>query len=97
MNLTDPRRSGPSDEDAAAPVELPHVLVTVAEDGTLTATVDGAPFPSPDASAWTRATFGPGWRELVKFIGGLPQRGCWCRTERVRRGGAGAGRRSSWP
>ncbi|SHJ06943.1 hypothetical protein SAMN02745244_01657 [Tessaracoccus bendigoensis DSM 12906] len=59
MNLTDPRRSGPSDEDAAAPVELPHVLVTVAEDGTLTATVDGTPFASPDGSAWTRATFGP--------------------------------------
>ena len=59
MNLTSPRRSGPNDDEAMAPVELPHVLVTVAEDGTLTATVDGAPFPSPDASAWTRATFGP--------------------------------------
>ncbi|MBP9899129.1 MAG: hypothetical protein KBF28_12195 [Gemmatimonadales bacterium] len=33
--------------------------MTVAEDGTLTATVDGTPFPSPDGSAWTRATFGP--------------------------------------
>ena len=59
MNLTGPRRSIPSDEDATAPVELPHALVTVAEDGTLTATVDGTPFPSPDGSAWTRATFGP--------------------------------------
>ena len=59
MNLTSPRRSGPNDDDATAPVELPHVLVTVAADGTLTATVDGAPFPSPDASAWRRATFGP--------------------------------------
>ena len=59
MNLTSPRRSTPSDEDATAPVELPHVLVTVAEDGTLTATVEGAPFPSPDAGAWRRATFGP--------------------------------------
>ncbi|WP_094980644.1 hypothetical protein [Rhodococcus pyridinivorans] len=58
MNLTSPRRSTPTDEDATAPVELPHVLVTVAEDGTLTATVDGTPFPSPDVSAWTRATFG---------------------------------------
>ncbi|GAA1749687.1 hypothetical protein [Nostocoides vanveenii] len=59
MNLTSPRRSGPNDDDATAPVELPHVLVTVAADGTLTATVDGAPFPSPDATPWTRATFGP--------------------------------------
>ncbi|CEG86325.1 hypothetical protein FAM15346_002064 [Propionibacterium freudenreichii] len=59
MNLTGPRRSGPNDEETTAPVELPHVLVTVAEDGTLAGTVDGAPFPSPDAGAWTRATFGP--------------------------------------
>ena len=59
MNRTGPRRSTPTDEDATAPVELPHVLVTVAADGTLTATVDGAPFASQDGSAWTRATFGP--------------------------------------
>lgn len=59
MNLTGPRRSGPNDDETTAPVELPHVLVTVAADGTLTATVDGAPFPCPDGSGWTRATFGP--------------------------------------
>ena len=59
MNLTGPRRSTPNEDDATAPVELPHVLVTVAADGTLTATVDGTPFPSPDAGAWARATFGP--------------------------------------
>ena len=59
MNLTGPRRSTPTDDEATAPVELPHVLVTVAEDGTLTAMVDGAPFPSPDGTAWTRTTFGP--------------------------------------
>ena len=59
MNLTSPRRSGPNDDDATAPVELPHVLLTVAEDGTLAAMVDGTPFASPDASVWTRATFGP--------------------------------------
>ena len=35
MNLIGTRRSGPNDDDATAPVELPHVLVTVAEDGTL--------------------------------------------------------------
>ncbi|MDK9625661.1 hypothetical protein FAM14193_001476 [Propionibacterium freudenreichii] len=59
MNLTGPRRSGPNDDETTAPVELPHVLVTVAGDGTLTAMVDGTPFPSPDPGAWTRATFGP--------------------------------------
>jgi len=60
MNLTSPRRTGPNDDDTTAPVELPHVIVTVAEDGTLTATVDGTPFvASPDAGPWTRATFGP--------------------------------------
>lgn len=59
MNLAGPRRSGPNDDDTTAPVELPHVLVTVAADGTLTATVDGTPFASPDAGDWTRATFGP--------------------------------------
>lgn len=59
MNLTSPRRSGQNDDETTPPVELPHVLVTVAEDGTLTATVDGTPFPSPDAIVWTRATFGP--------------------------------------
>ncbi|TBT85991.1 hypothetical protein ET989_06005 [Propioniciclava sinopodophylli] len=59
MNLTSPRRTGSNDDDTTAPVELPHVLVTVGDDGTLTATVDGTPFASPDASAWTRATFGP--------------------------------------
>lgn len=59
MNLPSLRRSSPDDDEAHGPVELPHVLVTVATDGTLTATVDGTPFPSPAATAWTRATFGP--------------------------------------
>ena len=59
MNLAGPRQSTPADDETTAPVELPHVLVTVAADATLAATVDGTPFPSPDASAWTRATFGP--------------------------------------
>ena len=59
MNLTGPRRTCPNDDEATTPVELPHVLVTVAADGALTATVAGTPFPSPDASAWTRVTFGP--------------------------------------
>ena len=59
MNLTGPRRSNPNDDETMAPLELPHVLVTVAADGTLTATVDGTPFPEPEAAVWTRTTFGP--------------------------------------
>jgi len=59
MNLTSPRRSHPNDDEQPVPVELPHVLVTVASNGTLTATVDGTPFPAPDETAWTRTTFGP--------------------------------------
>ncbi len=59
MNFTGPRRSTPTDEDATAPVELPHVLVTVAEDGTRTVTVDGTPVEAHETTAWTRTTFGP--------------------------------------
>lgn len=58
MILSIPRRSSRHEDEAEAPAELPHVLVRVTVDGTLTATVDGALFPSPDATAWTRATFG---------------------------------------
>ena len=47
MNLTSPRRSTPNDDENPVPVELPHVLVIVAADGTLTATVDGRPFRHP--------------------------------------------------
>ena len=59
MNVTGPRRSNTTDDENMAPVELPHVLVTVADDGTLAATVDGTHFEKSGASAWTRATFGP--------------------------------------
>ena len=44
---------------AEAPVLLPHVVVTVVENGTLDVAVDGAPFPPPrQESAWTRSNFG---------------------------------------
>lgn len=59
MNLTSPRRSNPNGDDGMAPVELPHVLVIVAADGTLAATVDGTPFPALGETMWTRTTFGP--------------------------------------
>ena len=53
-----PRRTTGQDP-AETPVLLPHVVVTVAENGILDVTVDGAPFPPPQQdSAWTRSTFG---------------------------------------
>jgi len=46
-------------DPAETPVLLPHVVVTVAENGTLDVSVDGAPFAPPQQdSAWTRGTFG---------------------------------------
>lgn len=53
-----PRRTTGQDP-TETPVLLPHVVVTVAENGVLDVTVDGAPFPPPQQdSAWTRSTFG---------------------------------------
>jgi hypothetical protein len=41
------------------PVELPHVLITVADTGTLTVAVNGEPHtPPPFAPPWDRSTFG---------------------------------------
>ena len=57
MNLSRPHRS--RDHEPEVPVDLPNVVVTVAADGTLTATVDVDAHPQPAAGAWTRATFGP--------------------------------------
>ncbi|MBD8053558.1 hypothetical protein ICV35_07725 [Rhodococcus ruber] len=57
-----PRYRRTSTEHAAAedvvPVVLPHVVMTVAEDGTMTVTVDGMPH-EPDAFAplWRRDSF----------------------------------------
>lgn len=56
-----PRRTTWQDpaETPETPVLLPHVVVAVAENGTLDVTVDGTPFPPPQQdSAWTRSTFG---------------------------------------
>ncbi|GAB3062522.1 MULTISPECIES: hypothetical protein [Micrococcales] len=53
-----PRRTTGQDR-AETPVLLPHVIVTVAENGALDVTVDGTPFPPPQqGAAWTRSTFG---------------------------------------
>ena len=53
-----PRRTTGQDP-AETPVLLPHVVVTVTENGTLDVTIDGTPFPPPQQdSAWTRSTFG---------------------------------------
>jgi len=46
------------DETSQVPVVLPHVVMTVLEDGTMTVTVDGAPnLPEPFAPPWRREAF----------------------------------------
>ena len=45
-----PRRTTGQDP-VETPVLLPHVVVTVAENGILDVTVDGAPFPPPRGRA----------------------------------------------
>ncbi|GAB3623698.1 hypothetical protein GCM10027418_17820 [Mariniluteicoccus endophyticus] len=45
-------------EPAPVPVDLPLVVLTVALDGTMTATIDGTEYePEPGEAAWTRASF----------------------------------------
>lgn len=45
--------------ESATPVLLPHVIVTVNTDGTLTVMIDGEPFaPEPFAPPWRRTNFG---------------------------------------
>ena len=49
----EPTREGPG-----LPVVLPHVLMDVTGDGTMTVTVDGAPYlPEPFAPPWRRESF----------------------------------------
>ena len=64
MNLSRSRHA--RDHGPEVPVDLPHVVVNVAADGTLTAAVDGIAQPQPSAGAWTRATFGPLMDEITK-------------------------------
>lgn len=64
MNLS--RQHHSRDHEPEVPVDLPNVVVTVAADGTLTATVDGISHPQPASGTWTRATFGPLMDEITK-------------------------------
>ena len=42
-------------EEPEVPIVLPHVVMQVAGDGTMTVTVDGAPhLPEPFAPPWRR-------------------------------------------
>ena len=60
MKGRNPLHRTPSQQPDETPVVLPHVLITVTENGALDVTVDGTPFPPPAAgSEWTRGTFGP--------------------------------------
>ena len=55
------RRSGddePTHKGPEEPVVLPHVVMNVAADGTMTVTIDGAPHePPPFAPPWRRDAF----------------------------------------
>lgn len=66
MNSRDTSTSGPAHgAESAVPVVLPHVLVRVHPDGTLSVTLDGQPFIPPEfAPAWQRSTFG----ELIDAV-----------------------------
>lgn len=53
-------RTDPGDREEVVPVVLPHVAMTVTEDGAITVTVDGAPHvPAPFAPPWRREDFAP--------------------------------------
>ena len=48
----------PADSTSSAPVSVPHLVLHVHEDGTLTATLDHHPVAAPDdVGAWRRAMF----------------------------------------
>jgi len=66
MSLSHARHYDSVGHEAEVPVNLPNVIITVATDGTLTATVDGVIHPHPPAGAWTRTTFGPLMDEITK-------------------------------
>lgn len=54
---TEPARPD-EDPDEAVPVVLPHVVMTVDADGTMTVTVDGTPYETqPFAPPWRREDF----------------------------------------
>jgi len=60
MSGRNPLHRTPSQQPNETPVVLPHVVITVTENGALDVTVDGTRFPPPAAgSEWTRGTFGP--------------------------------------
>lgn len=52
------RATEPSDRGDVVPVVLPHVVMTVDSDGTMTVTVDGTAYePEPFAPPWRRDAF----------------------------------------
>lgn len=54
-----PLRRSTWQDPPETPVVLPHVAITVTDDGALDVTVDGTPFPPQgEGQPWTRSTFG---------------------------------------
>lgn len=59
MHLAGMRHAhAPADSTSSAPVSVPHLVLDVHEDGTLTATLNHHPVAAPeDVGAWRRAMF----------------------------------------
>jgi hypothetical protein len=69
-------QSAPARGQVEVPVVLPHVVMTVAADGSMAVTVDGQEYPPPQfAPPWTRASFAP----IVDGL--LGERACPLRVE----------------
>lgn len=70
------RTPTPDPDEPAVPVVLPHVVMTVTEDGTMTVAVDGTPHePEPFAPPWRRDSFAHILDQLTE------QRRCAVRVE----------------
>ncbi|MBU3995136.1 MAG: hypothetical protein KKF42_05075 [Actinobacteria bacterium] len=53
-----PNQLAPSHRESEVPVVLPHVIMTIGGDGSMTVTVDGQPYePEPYAPQWRRDSF----------------------------------------
>ena len=71
-----PNQPAPSHGEAGVPVVLPHVIMTIAGDGSMTVTVDGQPYePEPYAPQWRRESFA----RLIDQL--MTQRQCPLRVE----------------
>lgn len=57
VHLAGMRHAPNPDSSAPVPVSVPHLVLDVHDDGTLTATLDTRPVDPPDEHGWRRAMF----------------------------------------